>query len=66
MLRILQRRRVPMSLQDTVTKQYVSDPKVFADAFNYLIYSGRQVIPALFYHSEHICASTFEGMHKRH
>ena len=33
-----------MSLQDTVTKQYVSDPKVFADAFNYLIYSGRQVI----------------------
>ena len=23
---------------------YVSDPKVFADAFNYLIYSGRQVI----------------------
>ena len=29
-----------MSLQDTVTKQYVSDPKVFADAFNYLIYNG--------------------------
>ena len=43
MLRILQRRRVPMSLQDTVTKQYVSDPKVFADAFNYLIYDGEQV-----------------------
>ena len=33
-----------MSLQDTVTKQYVSDPKVFADAFNYLIYDGEQVI----------------------
>ena len=33
-----------MSLQDTVTKQYVSDPKVFADAFNYLIYNGEQVI----------------------
>ena len=33
-----------MSLQDTVTKQYVSDPKVFADAFNYLIYDGEQVL----------------------
>ena len=33
-----------MSLQDTVTKQYVSDPKVFADAFNYLIYDGEQII----------------------
>ena len=33
-----------MSLQDTVTKQYISEPEVFADAFNYLIYGGRQVI----------------------
>ena len=33
-----------MSLPDTVTKKYVSDPKVFADAFNYLIYNGEQVI----------------------
>ena len=33
-----------MSLQDMVTKQYISEPEVFADAFNYLIYGGRQVI----------------------
>ena len=33
-----------MALQDTVTKQYMSKGEIFADAFNYLIYSGRQVI----------------------
>ncbi len=33
-----------MSFQDTTTKQYMSEPAVFADAFNYLIYGGRQVI----------------------
>ena len=27
-----------MSIQDTATKQYVSEVEVFADAFNYLIY----------------------------
>ena len=33
-----------MSIQDTATKQYVSEVEVFADAFNYLIYDGEQVI----------------------
>ena len=29
---------------DTLTKKYMSNPDIFADAFNYLIYNGRQVI----------------------
>ena len=29
---------------DTVTKQYMADNAVFADAFNYLLYGGEQVI----------------------
>lgn len=29
---------------DTITKDYVKDPEVFADIFNYYIYGGRQVI----------------------
>ena len=33
-----------MSIQDTATKQYVSEAEVFADAFNYLICDGEQVI----------------------
>ena len=33
-----------MSIQDTATKQYVSEAEVFADAFNYLIYDGEQMI----------------------
>ena len=33
-----------MSIQDTATKQYVSEAEVFADAFNYLIYDDEQVI----------------------
>ena len=33
-----------MSIQDTATKQYVSEAEVFADAVNYLIYDGEQVI----------------------
>ena len=33
-----------MATQDTVTKQYVSEAEVFADAFNYLMYDGEQVI----------------------
>ena len=35
-----QRREKNMSIQDTATKQYVSEVEVFADAFNYLIYDG--------------------------
>ncbi|MCR4889904.1 MAG: hypothetical protein K5979_12110 [Ruminococcus sp.] len=31
---------------DTQTKQYISRPNIFADAFNYLLYNGRQVIRA--------------------
>lgn len=33
-----------MGRLDAESKQYMSDPKIFADAFNYLIYSGEQVI----------------------
>ena len=33
-----------MSIQDTATRQYVSEAEVLADAFNYLIYDGEQVI----------------------
>lgn len=35
---------IQMSRKDTVTKDYMKDTKVFADAFNLLIYGGRQVI----------------------
>ena len=30
-----------MSIQDTATKQYVSEVEVFADAFNYLTMANR-------------------------
>jgi hypothetical protein len=33
-----------MGKKDTVTKDYIKDNKVFADAFNYLIYDGKPVI----------------------
>ena len=33
-----------MGLADVVTKEYMRKPDVFADAFNYLLYNGRQVI----------------------
>ena len=33
-----------MGKLDTESKKYVSNPKIFADAFNYLIYEGEQII----------------------
>ena len=33
-----------MSDRDSVTKEYMQDSAVFADAFNFLIYGGEQVI----------------------
>ena len=33
-----------MSSLDTVTKQYMEDTRIFADAFNYFIYDGKPVI----------------------
>ena len=33
-----------MGKKDTITKDYMSDNATFADAFNFLIYGGRQVI----------------------
>lgn len=37
-----------MGMADTVTKEYMRGNRVFADAFNYLIYGGEQVVkPAL-------------------
>lgn len=33
-----------MGMKDTVTKEYMQNTEVFADAFNYLIYGGEQVI----------------------
>ena len=35
-----------MGLIDTEGKKYLSDNEIFADAFNYLIYGGKQVIKA--------------------
>lgn len=33
-----------MGLADVVTKEYMREPHVFADAFNFLLYDGRPVI----------------------
>ena len=33
-----------MGRKDTITNDYMRDTKVFADAFNYLIYGGKPVI----------------------
>ncbi len=33
-----------MSLKDTETKRYISRPEIFADAFNFLLYNGEQII----------------------
>lgn len=33
-----------MSKKDSVTKDYIRDTQVFADAFNYFIYNGKQII----------------------
>lgn len=33
-----------MGLADTVTKAYMQENSVFADAFNYLLYNGREVV----------------------
>lgn len=33
-----------MADKDTVTKEYMQDSAAFADAFNFLLYDGRQVI----------------------
>ncbi len=33
-----------MGKKDTITKKYLAQPKVFADAFNYFMFDGKQVI----------------------
>lgn len=33
-----------MGVKDTITKDYMKDPYIFADAFNYLLYNGEPVI----------------------
>lgn len=33
-----------MGKKDTITKDYMNDPCIFADAFNYFVYHGKQVI----------------------
>ena len=33
-----------MGVKDTVTKDYMNDPRIFADAFNFFLYNGRQVV----------------------
>ena len=32
-----------MGKADTITKQFMSDNQIFADAFNYFVYDGEQV-----------------------
>lgn len=29
---------------DTCTKEYISNPRIFADAFNYYFFHGKQVV----------------------
>lgn len=35
---------IPIGVADTITKEYMRGNKVFADAFNYFIYGGEQVV----------------------
>ena len=35
-----------MGVIDTEGKKYLSDNEIFADAFNYFVYGGKQVIKA--------------------
>lgn len=35
---------IPLADKDTVTKEYMQDPETFADAFNFYLYDGEQVI----------------------
>ncbi|MCD7751042.1 MAG: Rpn family recombination-promoting nuclease/putative transposase [Lachnospiraceae bacterium] len=35
---------IPLGVKDTVTAKYMRQNNVFADAFNYFVYNGRQVI----------------------
>lgn len=35
---------IPIGVVDTITKEYMRENKVFADAFNYFIYDGEQVV----------------------
>ena len=35
---------MPVGMTDTVTKEYMRGNRVFADAFNYLIYGGARVV----------------------
>ena len=37
-----------MGVADTTTKEYMRGSKVFADAFNYFIYGGEQVVDSEF------------------
>ena len=32
-----------MGVKDTVTKDYMNDPRIFADAFNFLLYNLKSV-----------------------
>jgi len=40
----INKRRMLMGKKDIVLKEYMQDKEVFADAFNYLIYQGRNVV----------------------
>lgn len=33
-----------MGKKDTITKEYLSRPDIFADAFNYFLFGGKKVI----------------------
>ena len=39
-----------MGVADAITKEYMRGSKVFADAFNYFIYGGEQVVDPEFLH----------------
>lgn len=41
---------IPIGVADAITKEYMRGSKVFADAFNYFIYGGEQVVDPEFLH----------------
>lgn len=36
--------RIVLGKRDTITKKYLEQPEIFADAFNYYLFKGRKVI----------------------
>ena len=50
-----------MGKKDAITKDYMNDPRIFADVFNFFMYDGRQVIriTAAFFGCRRDCYSLY-------